>query len=158
MWYFYGTVGATFVCPQRRLLLNNGPRRRSAAPKAIGNSLAEPKFLEVIYERHFEARDPIFHPGIRGRKQSVTRALRARALGYARRPERRITDKSGAVVPNAKVTLPGNSDKRTVTVDSAGRYSCYGLNARSLYSHSRNPGFKSTQVKGVEVFINKIAS
>lgn len=69
-----------------------------------------------------------------------------------------VTDKSGAVVPNAKVTLLGASDKRTVTVDSTGRYVVTGLTPGLYTVTAEAEGFKSTQVKGVEVFINKISS
>jgi hypothetical protein len=69
-----------------------------------------------------------------------------------------ITDKSGAVVPNAKVTMAGLSETRTVTADAGGRYIVTSLTPGLYTVTVEATGFKSTQVKGVEVFINKINS
>jgi Carboxypeptidase regulatory-like domain len=69
-----------------------------------------------------------------------------------------IIDKSGAVVPNAKVTFTGLSDKRTVAADDGGRYQVTGLTPGPYTVTVEATGFKSTQVKGVEVLINKINS
>lgn len=69
-----------------------------------------------------------------------------------------VTDNSGAAVPGAKVTLLGSSDKRVVTTDSAGRYIATGLTPGLYTVTVEMTAFKSTQVKNVEVFINKISS
>jgi Carboxypeptidase regulatory-like domain len=69
-----------------------------------------------------------------------------------------ITDKSGAVVPNVKVTFAGLSDTRSVSADAGGRYIVTGLTPGLYTVTVEATGFKSTQVKGVEVFINKINS
>jgi Carboxypeptidase regulatory-like domain len=69
-----------------------------------------------------------------------------------------VTDNSGGAVPGAKVTLTGGSDKRATTTDSGGRYTVTGLTP-GLYDVSvEMTAFKSTQVKNVEVFINKIST
>ncbi len=69
-----------------------------------------------------------------------------------------ITDKSGAAVPGAKVTMVGPSDQRTVTADSNGHYTVIGLTPGQYTVTAEMTAYKSTQVKGVEVFINKVSS
>ena len=69
-----------------------------------------------------------------------------------------ITDSSGAAVPNAKVTVVGNSDRRTITADSGGDYTVGGLTP-GLYTVTADlPGFKTTQVKAVEVVISRLST
>ena len=69
-----------------------------------------------------------------------------------------VTDASGAAVPNAKVTIVGNSDRRTITADSGGDYTAGGLTP-GLYTVTADlPGFKTTQVKAVEVVISRLST
>lgn len=69
-----------------------------------------------------------------------------------------ITDSTGAAVPGAKVTLTGNSDKRTITADSSGDYSIGGLTPGLYTVTAELNGFQTTQVKGVEVVISRLST
>ncbi len=69
-----------------------------------------------------------------------------------------VTDASGAVVPNAKVTIVGDSDRRVLTTDAGGDYSIGGLTP-GLYTVTASvEGFKTTQLKGVEVVISRLST
>ena len=69
-----------------------------------------------------------------------------------------ITDKSGAIIPDAKVTVTGSSDRRVVTTDSAGRFIASDLTP-GLYTVSvEKTGFQGQTAKNLEVVINKTNS
>jgi hypothetical protein len=69
-----------------------------------------------------------------------------------------ITDKSGAIIPGAKVTINGAADHRIVTTDSSGRFIASDLTP-GLYSVSvEKAGFQSQTAKNLEVVINKTNS
>jgi carboxypeptidase family protein len=69
-----------------------------------------------------------------------------------------ITDKSGAIIPDAKVTITGASDRRVVTTDSGGRFIASDLTP-GLYSVAvEKTGFQSQTAKDLEVVINKTNS
>ena len=69
-----------------------------------------------------------------------------------------ITDASGAAVPNARVTLTGNADKRTVTADAAGDYTVGGLTPGLYTVTAELEGFQTTQVKGVQVAVSRLST
>jgi Carboxypeptidase regulatory-like domain len=69
-----------------------------------------------------------------------------------------ITDKSGAMVPDAKVTISGAADRRVVMTDSAGRFLASDLTP-GMYSVSvEKAGFQGQSAKNLEVVINKTQS
>ncbi|MDT7810143.1 MAG: hypothetical protein QOJ51_834 [Acidobacteriaceae bacterium] len=69
-----------------------------------------------------------------------------------------ISDKSGAIIPDAKVTITGAADHRVVTTDSAGRFLASDLTP-GLYSISvEKAGFQGQTAKNLEVVINKTNS
>jgi hypothetical protein len=69
-----------------------------------------------------------------------------------------ITDKSGAIVPGAKVTVTGAADRRTVTTDSAGRFLASDLTPGMYTITVEKTGFQSQTAKNLEVVINKTNS
>ena len=68
-----------------------------------------------------------------------------------------VSDASGAVLPNAKVTFVGDADKRTATADAQGRYSIGGLTPGNYTVTATLEGFKTTQIKGVAVVISRLS-
>jgi hypothetical protein len=66
-----------------------------------------------------------------------------------------ITDKSGAVVPDAKVTVKGPSDTRVLTTDAAGRFTASDLTPGLYTVNVEKTGFQSQTAKNLEVVINK---
>ena len=69
-----------------------------------------------------------------------------------------VYDSTGAVVSGAKVTLVGPTGTRTTTTDNLGRF-IFDLLIPGVYSVSAEmSGFKTVQVKGVEVFTNKTST
>jgi Carboxypeptidase regulatory-like domain len=69
-----------------------------------------------------------------------------------------VTDKSGAVIPGAKVTLSGAADHRIVTTDSAGRFIASDLTPGMYSASVEKAGFQSQTAKNLEVVINKTNS
>src|SRR3984957_14859088 len=69
-----------------------------------------------------------------------------------------ITDKSGAIIPGAKVTVSGASDHRLVTTDSAGRFLASDLTPGMYTIDVEKAGFQSQSAKNLEVVINKTQS
>ena len=69
-----------------------------------------------------------------------------------------VTDGSGAAIPNAKVTVVGNSDRRVLTADANGDYSIGGLTPGLYTVTATLEGFKTTQLKGVEVVISRLST
>ncbi|HZR31717.1 MAG TPA: TonB-dependent receptor [Terriglobales bacterium] len=66
-----------------------------------------------------------------------------------------VVDPSGAVVPNAKVTLSGPQGTRTATTDGSGRF-YFDLLVPGAYSvKAEAQGFKTADVKGIQVFTNR---
>ncbi|HTF62982.1 MAG TPA: carboxypeptidase-like regulatory domain-containing protein, partial [Edaphobacter sp.] len=66
-----------------------------------------------------------------------------------------ITDKSGAVIPDVKVTVSGAADTRVVTTDSAGRFLASDLTPGLYTITVEKVGFRSETAKNLEVVINK---
>ena len=69
-----------------------------------------------------------------------------------------ITDKSGAIIPDAKVTVTGASDHRVVTTDSAGRFTASDLTPGMYSVEVEKAGFQKQTAKNLEVVINKTQS
>jgi carboxypeptidase family protein len=69
-----------------------------------------------------------------------------------------ITDKSGAIIPDAKVTISGASDHRVVTTDSAGRFTASDLTPGMYMVEVEKAGFQKQSAKNLEVVINKTQS
>lgn len=69
-----------------------------------------------------------------------------------------ITDKSGALVPGAKVTVSGDADKRTVTTDDNGRFTVGSLTPGLYTITVEKSGFKNEQAKKIEVVINRLST
>ena len=69
-----------------------------------------------------------------------------------------VTDKSGAVIPNAKITATGTEGSKEGTTDANGRFSIGELTP-GLYAVSvESPGFKVDKAKNLQVVINKTSS
>ena len=69
-----------------------------------------------------------------------------------------ITDKSGAVIPAAQVSLIGDADKRTVVADQSGRYTVIGLTPGQYTVKVEASGFKSVEAKHIDVVINRVSN
>jgi hypothetical protein len=69
-----------------------------------------------------------------------------------------ITDKSGAILPGAKVTISGAADTRTATTDQSGHFVVTDLTPGAYTVTVEKAGFKSDQAKSVGVVINRISS
>ncbi len=69
-----------------------------------------------------------------------------------------VTDASGAIVPGAKITFVGGSDRRTATSDDQGRYSVGGLTPGVYTVSAEGQGFKTTQIKDVNVVISRLSN
>ena len=69
-----------------------------------------------------------------------------------------VFDSSGAVVTGAKITMVGPIGTKTTTSDANGHFE-FDLLTPGMYSvKSEASGFKSTEVKQVEVFVNRTSS
>jgi uncharacterized protein YegL len=71
-----------------------------------------------------------------------------------------VVDESGAVVPNAKVTIRDKNTgaSRTVTTDSSGNYSVAGIPPGNYDVEVSAPGFKKTEVQNVSVQPGQVAA
>ena len=69
-----------------------------------------------------------------------------------------ITDKTGAIIPGAKVTITGAADRRVVTTDAAGRWLASDLVPGMYTATVEKAGFQSQTAKNLEVVINKTQS
>ena len=69
-----------------------------------------------------------------------------------------VTDSSGAVVPDASVTVTGNVDNRKLTTNPAGHWEVTGLTPGLYTVTIEREGFSRTQTKNVEVEINRVNS
>src|SRR5438309_11041664 len=70
-----------------------------------------------------------------------------------------VTDPSGAVVPNAQITLSNDAtgDKRTTATTGAGIYRFSALPVVGTYTLEASPqGFKSTKVSNVVVSVGAV--
>jgi Carboxypeptidase regulatory-like domain/TonB-dependent Receptor Plug Domain len=67
-----------------------------------------------------------------------------------------VTDSSGAVVPDATVTVVGNSDTRKGTTNSAGHWEILDLTPGPYTISVEREGFSKTVAKGIDVEINRL--
>src|SRR5690242_14764432 len=67
-----------------------------------------------------------------------------------------ITDKSVAIIPDAKGTITGGADHRVVTTDNAGRLTAADLTPGMYTVEVEKAGLQSQTAKNLEVVINKI--
>ena len=67
-----------------------------------------------------------------------------------------ITDKTGAIIPGAKVTITGASDNRELTTDAGGHFNAIDLTPGLYTIKVERAGFQSQTAKNLEVVINKI--
>ncbi len=87
-------------------------------------------------------------------------ALLLLATGWAQQPagsiSGRVLDPSGAVVPNASVTItPATGAARTVTSDAQGRYVVRGLAPGRYAVQAQAPGFAPFQKENIEVLAGR---
>src|SRR5260370_3417134 len=69
-----------------------------------------------------------------------------------------VTDSTDAVVAKAKVTMIGPIGTKTVTTDAEGRF-MFDLLTPGYYTiKAEASGFKATEIKQVEVLVNRTAS
>jgi hypothetical protein len=66
-----------------------------------------------------------------------------------------VSDTTGAVIPEAQVTLTGAQDRRTATTNSEGRFTVQGLIPGRYDVKVEKQGFKVAEVKAVEVVIGR---
>ena len=69
-----------------------------------------------------------------------------------------VTDSSGAVIPNVKVTVTDTGTKavRQTVSSGAGEFSFNDLPASTYTLHVEDPGFRSTDFTGIQVLAGKI--
>ncbi len=66
-----------------------------------------------------------------------------------------IADESGAVIPQAKVTVSGQADTRTATTNDDGRFEVGDLTPGLYTVTVEREGFSSTSAKNIEVAIGR---
>lgn len=66
-----------------------------------------------------------------------------------------VVDTTGAVVANAKVTLVGPTGTKAANTDGQGRFAFDLLSPGSYTVRTEASGFKSTEIKAVEVLVNR---
>jgi hypothetical protein len=69
-----------------------------------------------------------------------------------------VTDSSGAVVPEAKVTVSGPTGTKNLTTAQDGRFTAANLAPGTYSLKIEKQGFRAADVKGVEIVINRTAS
>ncbi len=70
----------------------------------------------------------------------------------------KVADSTGAVVPNAKVTVTGPTGERVAIANEAGDFELTNLIPGKYNVKAEQSGFKSTVVPDVEVFVGKTSS
>ncbi len=70
----------------------------------------------------------------------------------------KVADSTGAVIPNAKITLSGPTGERTVTASESGDFEFANLIPGKYNVKAELSGFKATLVPDIEVFVGKTAS
>jgi Carboxypeptidase regulatory-like domain len=69
-----------------------------------------------------------------------------------------ITDNMGAVIPDAKVTISGSVDTRTVTTDATGQFIATNLTPGQYTVTVEKENFKTSQTRGVDIVINRVST
>src|SRR5262252_3018969 len=70
----------------------------------------------------------------------------------------KVADSTGAVIPNAKVTVTGPTGERVATANETGDFEFTNLIPGKYNVKAELTGFKSTVVPGIEVFVGKTSS
>jgi hypothetical protein len=70
----------------------------------------------------------------------------------------RVVDSTGAVIPNAKVTISGPVGDRVVTADAVGEFEIQNLIPGTYKVKAEQSGFKTTNVPNVVVFVGKTSA
>jgi hypothetical protein len=70
----------------------------------------------------------------------------------------KVADSTGAVIPNAKITLSGPTGERTTTANESGDFEFTNLIPGKYNVKAELSGFKSTLVPDVEVFVGKTSA
>jgi hypothetical protein len=70
----------------------------------------------------------------------------------------KVADSTGAVIPNAKITISGPTGERTVTASEAGDFEFSNLIPGKYNVKAELSGFKATLIPDIEVFVGKTAS
>lgn len=90
---------------------------------------------------------------------AMTRGLHGQELSSTKGGlQGQITDKQGAVIPGAKVTVAGQSDTRTSTTDQSGHFVVTDLTPGNYVVTVEKEGFKADKARSVAVVINRISS
>src|SRR5262245_993446 len=70
----------------------------------------------------------------------------------------RVTDSTGAAIPNAKVTLSGTAGERVVTANAVGEFEALNLIPGYYKVKAEQSGFKTVTVVDVQVYVGKVSS
>jgi hypothetical protein len=70
----------------------------------------------------------------------------------------RVTDTTGAVIANAKVTISGPTGDRVINADAAGEFDVQNLIPGSYTVKAEQTGFKTVSVPGVQVYVGKTSA
>ena len=69
----------------------------------------------------------------------------------------RVVDASGAVIPNAKITITGPTGERVSSANEAGEFEVSNLLPGVYTVKAEQTGFKTASVPNVEVFVGKVS-
>src|SRR5437867_4341809 len=70
----------------------------------------------------------------------------------------RVVDASGAVIPNAKITITGPTGERVTNANEAGEFEVANLLPGVYTVKAEQTGFKTASVPNVEVFVGKVTA
>lgn len=70
----------------------------------------------------------------------------------------KVTDATGAVIPNAKITITGDAGARTVTANAEGEFEAQNLAPGSYTVKAEQSGFKTVSVPNVVVNVGKTSA
>ena len=70
----------------------------------------------------------------------------------------RVVDASGAVIPNAKITITGPTGERVSSANEAGEFEVSNLLPGVYTVKAEQTGFKTASVPNVEVFVGKVSA
>jgi hypothetical protein len=70
----------------------------------------------------------------------------------------RVVDTSGAVIPNAKITITGPTGERVTNANEAGEFEVFNLLPGRYTVKAEQTGFKTASVANVDVFVGKVSA